>query len=188
MLDHFTLLAPIYERVIRPPDVSRLRDLLGLPTEGLLLDAGGGTGRVSCQFLHEVGGLVIADPSLGMLAQARAKGCRHPLRARVERLPLASGAFQRVLAVDSFHHFADQETALAELWRVLATGGRLVIEEPDIQQVRVKVIALLEKLTGMRSHFVAPLSLAQRLSALGAEVQVVLDGRLTAWIVADKAP
>lgn len=187
MLDHFSLLAPVYERLIRPPDVSRLRGLLGLPIEGLLLDAGGGTGRVSCQFLSEVGGLVIADPSSGMLAQALAKGCRQPLRARVESLPLASGAFQRVLAVDALHHFRHQDIALAELWRVLAPGGRLVIEEPDIRHGRVKMIALLEKLAWMQSRFVAPEALQHRLHTLGARAQVERDGHFTAWIVADKA-
>lgn len=180
------MLAPIYERIIRPPDATRLRELLRLPIKGLLLDAGGGTGRVSCQLLGDVGGLVIADASLGMLSQARTKSCPHPLQARVEALPFADGAFCRVLVVDALHHFTDQRAALRELWRVLAPGGRMVIEEPDIRRYRVKVIALMEKLAWMKSRFFEPEALRGRVTALGAETQIVQDGRLSAWIVADK--
>ena len=47
MFDHFNLLAPFYERLIPAPDTGRLEELLDLPISGRLLDAGGGTGRVS---------------------------------------------------------------------------------------------------------------------------------------------
>ena len=46
MLDHFDLIASIYDRLIGPPNTERLRQLLNLPTDGWLLDGGGGTGRV----------------------------------------------------------------------------------------------------------------------------------------------
>lgn len=42
MIDHFGLLAPLYDRVIGPPDPARLRDLLSLPDRVRLLDAGHG--------------------------------------------------------------------------------------------------------------------------------------------------
>jgi ubiquinone/menaquinone biosynthesis C-methylase UbiE len=49
VLDHFDRLAPLYDRVIGPPNPARLQTLLDLPTPGRLLDAGGGTGRVTAQ-------------------------------------------------------------------------------------------------------------------------------------------
>ena len=74
MLDHFGLLAPFYERFIPPPDPDRWVKLLDLPVAGSLLDAGGGTGRVSGQLRPYVQHLVIADESAKMLAEARANG------------------------------------------------------------------------------------------------------------------
>jgi len=47
MFDHFDFIAPLYDRIVRLPVSSRLCELLKLPTDGILLDAGGGTGRVS---------------------------------------------------------------------------------------------------------------------------------------------
>ncbi|MFN2222639.1 MAG: hypothetical protein ACK2UH_08815, partial [Candidatus Promineifilaceae bacterium] len=73
MFDHFGILAPFYERVIAAPDVSRLSALLELPAAGRLLDAGGGTGRVSSQLRPMVDELIVTDVSYGMLAQAQAK-------------------------------------------------------------------------------------------------------------------
>jgi len=57
--DHFDLLAPIYERVI-PPAVteSMLRELDPGPN-CRLLDAGGGTGRVSGFLQEHVGSVVL---------------------------------------------------------------------------------------------------------------------------------
>ena len=61
MFDHFGLLAPFYERVIPPPDLRRWQELLRLPVAGNLLDAGGGTGRVSAQLRPFVNHLVIGQ-------------------------------------------------------------------------------------------------------------------------------
>ena len=70
MIDHFGILAPFYDRVIPPSDLNRLR----LPTTGRLLDAGGGTGRVSSQLRHLVDEVIISDSSALMLKQAQLKG------------------------------------------------------------------------------------------------------------------
>ncbi len=186
MLDHFSMLAPLYERVMRPKDLARLRELLRLPTEGLLLDAGGGTGRVSRGLAGAVGGLVIADIAPGMLRQALIRGGRAVTLAAAQALPFADGAFGRVLSVDALHHFADQAGALAELWRVLAPGGRMVIEEPDIRRMRVKWIALAERMALMQSRFLAPAAIVALMRRLGIPAEVVEDGGLNVWIVTDR--
>lgn len=186
VLDHFSLLAPLYERVMRPKDLARLCELLHLPADGLLLDAGGGTGRVSRGLAGAVGGLVIADMAPGMLRQALDKGSRTVTLAAVQALPFADGAFARVLSVDALHHFADQAGALAELWRVLAPGGRLVIEEPDIRRTRIQWIALAERMAMMQSHFLAPAAIIAMLRRLDIAAEVVEDGGLNMWIVAER--
>jgi demethylmenaquinone methyltransferase/2-methoxy-6-polyprenyl-1,4-benzoquinol methylase len=186
MFDHFGFLAPFYERVIPAPDVSRLSELLDLPAAGRLLDAGGGTGRVSGQLRPLVDDLVVTDVSAGMLAQARGKDDLDLSLAHAETLPFADGAFDRVLVVDALHHFCDQSRAIAELLRVLKKNGTLVIEEPDLNLFRVKMIAVPEKIALMRSHFYYPAEIKTMIEACGASARIETDDIITAWVVVTK--
>ena len=177
--DHFRFVATIYDRfagdsAAREADRQALADLLALPDSGWLLDAGGGTGRVSGGLSALTGGVVIADASLPMLRQARAKPGLTPVRAQVERLPFADGHFARILISDAFHHFYDQEAAIAELWRVLQPGGRLVLLEPNVERGAVKLIALGERLLLMRSRFYRAEAL-ERLFATQEKARVTVD-------------
>jgi ubiquinone/menaquinone biosynthesis C-methylase UbiE len=184
MIDHFGLLAPFYDRVIGFKNPETLIRRVELPVEGVVLDAGGGTGRIS-QFLTRLAGAVIvADLSHGMLSQAQIKTDLVPVCTKVERLPFMDGYFERIVMVDAFHHVIDQQQTIAELWRVLKPGGRVVIEEPDIRSLPVKLIALFEKITLMRSHFMVPEGIADLFSS-DAKVEVDLDGN-AAWITAKK--
>jgi ubiquinone/menaquinone biosynthesis C-methylase UbiE len=183
--NHFDIVASLYESVIRPADSRELRDRIGLPAGGALLDAGGGTGRVA-QFL--AGGadpIVVADLSLKMLAQARRKAGLRPVCSGTERLPFPDGLFARIIMVDAFHHVCDQRQTAAELWRVLRPGGRLVIEEPDVRSFAVKLLAVGEKLTLMRSRFLSPPAIAELINFPDARVHVE-TGSSNAWIIAEK--
>lgn len=169
-LDHFGLLAPIYERVIRPASLTRLKRLIALESHDRLLEVGGGTGRIGGRLVTAADAVVILDPSHKMLKQAKAKQGALLCQGVAERLPFPEGAFTKVIAVDSFHHFREYREAVTEMLRVLTVGGRLVIEEPDISLWQVKLVALAETLTLMRSHFWRLEDLVSLLESCRAEV------------------
>jgi demethylmenaquinone methyltransferase/2-methoxy-6-polyprenyl-1,4-benzoquinol methylase len=184
-LDHFRLVAPHYDRIFSYAGDDRLREQLQLPEEGWLLDAGGGTGRVAQTLREPTGRAVIVDESEGMLRQARDKGF-HTVLGEVEALPFCSGAFPRILTVDTFHHLRDQAAAVGELMRALAPDGRLVLQEPDIRHWVVKLTALGERLLLMRSHFRPPEAVRQMFEASGGSVRVRREGTVF-WTVVEKA-
>ncbi|MGB3713162.1 MAG: class I SAM-dependent methyltransferase [Candidatus Promineifilaceae bacterium] len=186
MIDHFGFLAPFYEKVIPLPDVEQLQRLLNLPVQGRLLDAGGGTGRVSAQLIPLVDELVLTDSSAGMLAQARQKKELKISQSHTERLPFADSSFHRILVVDALHHFANQREAISDMARVLKAGGRMVIEEPNIKHFRVKLIALVEKIALMQSHFMYPEEIRNELTGHGLRARIEEDSHFTVWVIADK--
>jgi ubiquinone/menaquinone biosynthesis C-methylase UbiE len=100
-----------------------------------VVDVGSGPGR----FLREAGErgaeAVGVEPS-GQMRRLAAWRTPASLRERVrvvdgtaERMPLEDGSATVAWAVASFHHWADPDAGLAELGRVLAPGGRLLIAE-----------------------------------------------------------
>lgn len=182
----FNLLAPYYDRVISPPDLEKLRQLLNLPITGRLLEAGGGTGRVSSTLRPQVGEMVICDLSRPMLQQAQAKGDILLAQARAQRLPFSDESFDRILVVDALHHFGDQSGAIRELLRILKPGGRLVIEEPDITHWRVKLVALFENLALMHSHMHTTAEISKMVQTCGVQVQVERDDGFTVWVIGEK--
>lgn len=186
MISHFDLAAPVYDRILGRLDMNGLYSLLKLPVEGALLDAGGGTGRVSFPIRSMAGQVFISDLSHAMLRRARYKGDMHALQAHAERLPFTDNTFERILVVDALHHFCDQEAAIRDLLRVLRTGGRLVIEEPDINRLPVKIIAIMEKLAFMRSHFLSAVQIARIVGKTGYRARTQTGHPASAWVIVDK--
>ena len=183
--DHFDVLAPLYEKVIPPAAIeSMLRELEPSPS-CRLLDAGGGTGRVSGFLREHVGSVVLSDISMGMLREAATKVDLRPTRALTESMPFSDGFFDCVLMVDALHHVGDQVQTARELWRVIKPGGRIVIQEPDIRKFPVKLIAIAEKLALMRSHFLGPQKIADLFPFIDAVVDMHTE-EYNVWVVIKK--
>jgi demethylmenaquinone methyltransferase/2-methoxy-6-polyprenyl-1,4-benzoquinol methylase len=187
VLNHFGFLAPFYDKLIKPKPPEYLYDFLQLPTDGLLLDAGGGTGRVAQFMLGKSAGVVLADLSIEMLAEAPDKGDFLRVCSHTEGFPFPDGSFTRILMVDALHHVCDQPQTARELWRVLAPGGYLVIEEPDLRTFAVKLVAIAEKLALMRSHFLSPPDIAAFFDFPQAKTHIEseVDG-FNAWVIVQK--
>ena len=185
MFDHFGFLAPFYEHFIKPKSPDILSSLLDLPVDGILLDVGGGTGRVSGFLTNLVNKVIIADLSEKMLLQSLGKDGLEPVCSHAEKLPFPDAYFERVIMVDALHHVCDQKETARELWRVLKPNGMIIIEEPDINKWGVKLVALGEKIALMRSHFLAPTAVKNLYREHTNNPQIHKDGHI-AWIVIHK--
>jgi demethylmenaquinone methyltransferase/2-methoxy-6-polyprenyl-1,4-benzoquinol methylase len=185
MFDHFGFLAPFYENFIKPKHPDTIADLLDLPIKGMLLDVGGGTGRVSGFLTNQVDRVIVADLSEKMLLQSHGKDGLQPICSHAEKLPFPNETFERIIMVDALHHVCDQTETGQELWRVLKPRGKIIIEEPNIHHGGVKLVALAEKIALMRSHFLAPEEITSLFQNFTNKLQIHREG-YNAWIVIDK--
>jgi SAM-dependent methyltransferase len=109
-----------------------LLSVTDLPATPRFLDAGCGTGRHLIEF-GSLGPSVGVDPSAEAVAFCHQRGLVDVSCAGLENLPLASGAFDLILASDVLEHIDDDVGALVELRRVAAHDAHLIITVPAYQ-------------------------------------------------------
>jgi SAM-dependent methyltransferase len=113
---------------------ARIADALA-GTTGRVLDAGCGTGGLLARLRHLPGierhGL---EYDATAAPRAAAKSGATIVRGSINALPYADARFAAIVSADVLCHDAvDPPTALAELRRVLAPGGLLVLNMPSYQ-------------------------------------------------------
>lgn len=182
--DHFTHLAPFYDRAIPFTTLERLLEHGKFSESDFVLDAGGGTGRVASALVPHVKKVVVADLSQGMLVQACRKGL-DAVHSPVESLPFGDNVFERIVMIDALHHVCNQQETADEMLRVLAPGGMIIIQEPDVRRFSVKLVALAEKIALMRSHFLSPDRIAALFKGQLCEIKQVNEDFST-WILVRK--
>jgi ubiquinone/menaquinone biosynthesis C-methylase UbiE len=130
-------------------------EALALDQGDRLLDVGCGTGAAVRAAAAVAERAVGADISPEMIRRAceLAVGLTNVafVVADSEALPFANDAFTAVLCTFSFHHYPNPGRALAEMARVLARGGRLVIADGARDRLSARVAdAILRRVD--RSH------------------------------------
>lgn len=131
--EYYRLHAPLFSEEESRQDIAAIIDLLGVPVNARILDAPCGWGRHSRLFAEGGYQTVGLDLSPALLAHARSRR-RWPALAAgdLRDLPFADGSFDVVLNVFTslgiFHTDRDDVRMLREARRVLAGGGRFLLE------------------------------------------------------------
>jgi ubiquinone/menaquinone biosynthesis C-methylase UbiE len=94
-----------------------------------VLDIGCGTGLLTQRVAALPGTRVVGcDFSPGMLTRAAIRmPAGYWVQGDAGGLPFGDGSFDAIVSTEAFHWFPDQAAALAECFRVLAPGGRLLL-------------------------------------------------------------
>jgi SAM-dependent methyltransferase len=132
-----------------------------LPGAAQILDAGCGTGRNLAEYgrLGEVHGVDASEEAVEFCRRRGHPGVR---RSVLEDLPFEDGRFDVIVATDVIEHLDDDRRALAELARVSAPGGRLVVTVPAYMWLWSRHDVSMHH----RRRYTAPL-LAARMRAAG---------------------
>ena len=103
-----------------------------LPKLAVIVDLGGGFGRLTSVYFRKGEKCILIDPSKKMRRKARTfcqktsnlkfkKGC-------LEEIPLKDNSVDLVLVVRTLHHCSNLNLAFQEINRVLKPGGSLILE------------------------------------------------------------
>lgn len=110
-------------------------ELLSLTSDDRFLDLGCGLGA-ALEHADATGAETAGiDPSPAMVERAARRVPGAEVReGSAESVPFGDDRFTAALAVSTYHHWADAEAGLAEVRRVLAPGGRLLIFERKLKK------------------------------------------------------
>lgn len=124
-----------------------------------LLDCGSGPGYETVELCRLASSVVAFDISHNMLKICRRKAVKAEVGSTkikyivgdVERLPFKKRVFDFVNIRGTLHHIPVVEEGLSEALRCLESGGRLVVEEPNVNRCKsvdfiVKVVEKIGKI------------------------------------------
>ena len=148
---------------------------LALNRNDVLLDLGCGTGAAVRDAAPSVRRAVGFDLSPGMIAQARERAREQGLDNVEFRegdvsgpLPFEDRAFTAIVCTTAFHHFPQPRATIAEMSRVLAPAGRVVIADANRRHPAVFVADLvLRVLQPSHVGFSSPSQLLRDLCTAG---------------------
>ncbi len=107
-------------------------ELMAIPSGASVVDVGCGSGWATRLMATKAsdGRVVGIDISDEMIKLARESSTSFPnVEFRVagaEKLPFGDGEFSHAFSMESLYYYADMESALREIWRVLKPGGIFV--------------------------------------------------------------
>ncbi len=165
-----------------------VRDALGVAPGERILDVGCGPGFYVAELLEHVGsdGSVVGiDSSQPMLAVAAHRSQGHDNvafhEADATSLPVENASFDAALSVQVLEYVAEVPAALAEMYRALRAGGRLVVWDVDWATVSLHTTDLarteriLRSWDGHLAHPSLPQTLTAQLQGAGFD-DVKLEG------------
>jgi SAM-dependent methyltransferase len=107
-------------------------ELMNIPADARVLDLGCGSGWASRliaekAILGKVIGIDIADEMVQLAADSSKQFSNVEFRvASAESLPFSDGEFTHVFSMESLYYYSNMLTAVTEVYRVLADGGKIV--------------------------------------------------------------
>jgi len=124
----------------------KIVSLLNFNKNQRLLDVGCGTGRalqLASDLVDGQGEFYGIDLSSKMLEVAKSSSSdknMHFYKANAEKLPFEDDFFDLIMCCNSFHHYANPNVVLSEMYRVLNSNGRVYILDITTDTLFMKII------------------------------------------------
>ncbi|HKE14638.1 MAG TPA: class I SAM-dependent methyltransferase [Kofleriaceae bacterium] len=149
-----------YQSYVFPLLGARMTRMIGrVDSSAHLIDMGTGPGYLSVELAARTGAIVHAvdiNPAMHEIALSVAEERGQTASIRFDRedvhqLSYASGFAAAVVSYSCFHHWAQPVRAMAEIWRVLAPGGHLILL--DTNPLGREFLAAMSRIVVEREYF-----------------------------------
>jgi len=115
----------------------------------LIIDVGGGLGRLAPYYAPAFKEAVLLDPSVVQLERTKSEiGETYPnlsfVRGIAQNLPFPDASVDTIVCVRVSHHIPDFADAIKEYMRVLSPGGYLILEIANKMHIKARINALLK--------------------------------------------
>ncbi|OGY68890.1 MAG: hypothetical protein A2586_00025 [Candidatus Harrisonbacteria bacterium RIFOXYD1_FULL_40_9] len=158
MKTFFDVIAPIYEIVHSGAKhtFNNIENLAQFRKEDIVVDVGGGTGRIAQFLVGKVKMITVIDSSEPMIAECKKHSGIMCIQASGDAMPIKEDSVDKVILVDVFHHLRSPENVIQEIKRILKVDGTLIIEEFNPRTWGGRFIMLVEKVLRLGSTFHLP--------------------------------
>jgi ubiquinone/menaquinone biosynthesis C-methylase UbiE len=121
-----------------------IKEILNLQGEEVVLDIGGGTGRLADYISSDCKIVYILDESEGMLSKVKANGKVVPILGDGLNTDFENNSIDIVLMVDVFHHIENQKGLIQEAYRILKDNGKLLILDLEKKNAKIRMLRVFE--------------------------------------------
>ena len=191
---YFNEKADIWDETIAEKDPTKLERMvkrLSLKPGATALDIGTGTGVFLPFVLSEIGGggrIIAIDVADEMLIRAKAKGFNGSidyLCADVMDIPLEDSTFNTIVCYSCFPHFQDKPKALAEINRVMRSGGRVVICHTNS---RATINEIHRQIPAVRNDIIPDADEMQSMLSAAGFTEITIEDKSDSYLASAKKP
>ena len=124
--------------------MDEIKDVLELQGDDLVLDIGGGTGRLADHLSKDCKIVYVLDESKGMLSKIKANKKVLPILGDALDTTFDSNSIDIVIMSDVLHHIKNQKKLIEEIYRILKKDGKLVILDFEKKHIKIKILRVFE--------------------------------------------
>lgn len=130
-----------------------IKDVLELKGDEVVVDIGGGIGRLAEYLSQSCKGVYILDESEGMISKVKANPKVVAVLGNALETPFESGSFDIVIMSDVLHHIEKQSALMKEISRILKKNGSLLIMDFEKKHIKTKLLRAFEYVLFGRLYF-----------------------------------
>lgn len=147
-----------YDNFIRLFNLNKMdeiKDVLDLCGNEVIVDMGGGTGKLAKYLSEDCNIIYVLDESEGMLSNVNENEKVVPMLGDALDTSFDSNSIDIVIVSDMLHHIKNQEKLIEEICRILKKSGKILIMEFEKKHIKTQILKIFEYILFGKLYFLS---------------------------------